>query len=231
MTARGGSFGPVQLARYLGWWEFQVARAVRRGLFPAPDLGSRWSAGLVERFAARADEIRAEVGSLPDMGAARAARVLAERFGCEVAADAVFELGRREVFPITDWYKGNPLFDGHAVEVFSDRAVLDEALVAGVCVTADDAATHLRVRRVDFDHLVRAGLVAPSRWVRSGWQRRRSAPEVALYRVAELDALVEVEAIDWPAVRATLGGRVSLLAALPTATNKDMHGDDGEVQG
>ncbi|MEU4390186.1 hypothetical protein [Kribbella sp. NPDC023855] len=225
MTARRGSFGPVQLARHLDLWEFQVARAVRRGLIPGPDLGSRWSAGLVEEFEPLANEIGAEVGSLPDMGATRAARELAERFGCEVTADAVFELGRREVLAITDFYKGNPLFDGGAIERF---AVLEEAISAGRCVTADEAAAQLRIRRADFDHLVRAGLVEPSRWVRSGWQRRRDEPEVALYRVVDLDALLTAPGIDWAGVRATAPGRRSPLAALPTATNDVDH--DGEVQ-
>lgn len=229
MTACRGSFGPVQLARHLGWLEFQVSRAVRRGLIPAPDMGSRWSASLVEEFVARAEQIRAEVGSLPDMGATRSARVLGERFGCEVTADAVFELGRRGVVPIVDFYKANPLFDGGAVERFADRAVLEEAIAAGRCVTAGEAAAYLRVRRADFDHLVRSGRVAAVRRVYGSYRRaRRAAPLVALYRAADLDALVSDTGIDWAAVRATARGRVSPLAALPTATNN--HNDDDEQE-
>lgn len=230
MTARRGSFGPVQLARHLGWWDFQVTRAVRRGLIPAPDLGGRWSTGLVEEFAGRAGQLRVEVGSLPDMGATRAARELAERFGCEVTADAVFELGRREVLPITDFYKGNPLFDGGEVERFADRAVLEEAISAGCCVTTDEAAAYLRIRRCDVVHLVRAGRLAAVRRVYGSYRRsRRAAPLVALYRVADLDALLAATDIDWAIVRATAPGRRSPLAALPTATNDDVD-HDGEVQ-
>jgi hypothetical protein len=216
---RAASFGPVQLARHLGWFEFQVGRGLRLGLVPAPDLGGRWSAGLVEQFEARAEQVRGEVGSLPDLGATRVAVWLAERFECEVTADAVIELGRREVLPIAAWHKGYPLFDGRAVERFTDRAALADAIVAGRSVAAADAAAHLRIRRADFDHLVRAGLVTPARWVHSAWQRRRDEPEVALYRVSDLDALGSDVAIDWAAVRATPPGRVSPLASLPTATN------------
>lgn len=231
MTTRAKSFGPVQLARHLGWWDFQVARAVRRGLIPAPDLGSRWSAGLVDQFAARAEQIRAEVGSLPDMGATRTARVLADRLRCEVTADAVFELGRREVLPIADFYKSNPLFDGGAVEWFADRAVLDDAIVAGRCMTADEAAAHLRIRRSDFGHLVRAGRVGAVRNVYGSYRHtRRAAPLVALYRVIDLDALLADSGIDWAAVRATASGRRSPLAALPTATNDHNEGSDQEVR-
>ncbi|GAB3812745.1 hypothetical protein [Kribbella italica] len=227
MTARRGSFGPVQLARHLGWWDFQVARAVRHGLIPAPDLGSRWSAGLVETFAARAGQLGAEVGSLPDMGAARAARVLAERFGCEVTPDAVFELARRGVLPVVNFYRANPLFDGGEVERFSDRAVLDDAAAAGRCVTADEAAEHLRIRRSDFGHLVRAGRVGAVRRVYGSYRRSRSAaPLVALFRVVDLDALLADAGIDWAAVRATAPGRRSPLAALPTATTTN----DDETQ-
>jgi len=225
MTARARSFGPVQLARHLGWLEFQVERGVRLGLVPAPDLGTHWSVVLVEEFEACAEQIRAEVGSLPDLGATRVASWLADRFECEVTADTVIELGRRAVLPIADWYRGYPLFDGRAVERFTDRAALADAIVAGRSVTTADAVAHLRIRRADFDHLVRAGLLVPTRWVHSAWQRRRDEPEVALYRVAELDALEGDPAIDWAAIRATPRGRVSLLASLPTATN-----DDEEVQ-
>jgi hypothetical protein len=228
MSAPSGSFGPIQLARHLGWLEFQVARGVRLGLVPSPDQGSRWSAELVESFQGRAEQIRAEVGSLPDLGATRTAAGLADRFGCKVTVDAVFELGRRGVLPIADWYKGNPLFDGRAVERLDDRAVLDEAMVAGRNVTAAEAAAHLRIRRADVDHLVRAGLVMPTRWVHSAWQRRRDEPEVGLYRVADLDALERDPAIDWAAVRATPAGRVSPLASLPTATTTT--DDDEEVR-
>ncbi|MFI5712945.1 hypothetical protein [Kribbella sp. NPDC051620] len=231
MTGRAKSFGPVQLARHLGWQDFQVSRAVRRGLIPAPDLGSRWSTGLADELVARADMLRAEVGSLPDMGATRAALVLAERLGCEVTADAVFELGRREVLPITDFYKGNPLFDGGEVERFADRVVLAEAIEAGRCVTADEAAVYLRIRRADFDHLVRAGRVTAARWVYGSYRRsRRAAPLVALYRVVDLDAIQAASDIDWVVVRATERGRVSPLAALPTATNNQNGSDDEEVQ-
>ncbi|WP_183091712.1 hypothetical protein [Streptomyces radicis] len=40
------------------------------------------------------EEIRAEVGELPDLGAVRAADILRERLGIPVTPDAVIELGR-----------------------------------------------------------------------------------------------------------------------------------------
>jgi hypothetical protein len=229
MTEPKGTFGPIQLARHLGWFEFQVQRGVRLGRVPRPDRDFRWSAELIASFDDRADQLRAEVGELPDVGASKVARYLADRFGCEVTVDAVIELVRRGVLPIADSYKGYPLYDGRAVEQFADladRALLEEAVLAGRTVTAADAAAHLRVRRSDLEHLVRAGVVVPTRWVRSGWQARRRGPQVPLYRVADLDAMESDVAIDWAAVRETRPGRVSPLASLPTATNDD----DEEVQ-
>jgi hypothetical protein len=224
VSARAKSFGPIQLARHLGWASFQLERALRLGLVPAPDTGSRWSAGLAAELKAKAEQIYTEIGSLPDLGASRAAALLADRFGCEVTPDTVIELGRRGLLPTVDWYKDYPLLDGRAIEQFSDRAALDAAAAAGRCVTAHDAAAQLRIRRADFDHLIRAGRVKPARWVRSGYQRRRDAPQVALYRAGELDALERDSAIDWAAVRSTAPGRISPLAALPTASDDDETG-------
>jgi hypothetical protein len=51
-------------------------------------------------------------------------------------------------------------------------------------------------------------------WVRSSWQRRRSVPQVPLFRSADLDVLLVHPAIDWDAVRSTPAGRPSPLARL-----------------
>lgn len=76
MTARR-DYGPVQLATYLGLEQWQFSRARRAGLIPARDRArGRWSAVVADDALARIDQIRAAVGSVPDLGAVRAAEVL-----------------------------------------------------------------------------------------------------------------------------------------------------------
>ena len=93
--ARAG-YGPVQLAAHLGLERWQLSRAVQAGLVPGPDrAGGRWSAAAAAAALARAGQIRAAAGSVPDLGAVRAAGVLSFRLGVPVTADGVEELARR----------------------------------------------------------------------------------------------------------------------------------------
>jgi hypothetical protein len=155
-------------------------------------------------------------GTVPDLGAVRAAEVLTGRLTVPVSSDGVAELGRRGLIPVTGYHKGYPLYDGRALETFTDTGAAVEATRAGQLRTADQAARYLSVRRTDLDHLTRAGLLAPAGWGCGPYDRRNS-PSVPLYRTADLDGLTAGPGIDWDAVRATPKGHRSLLARLPGA--------------
>jgi hypothetical protein len=156
------------------------------------------------------------VGSIPDLGAVRAAEVLAGRLGTPVSSDGIAELGRRGLIPVTGYYKGFALYDGRALEAFTDLSAAAEATRAGQLRTADQAAAYLHIRRTDLDHLTRAGLLPPAGWGHGPFDRRATR-SVPLYRTADLDALTAVPGIDWDAVRATPKGHRSPLARLPDA--------------
>lgn len=203
-------YGPIQMADRLGLARWQIDRALADGLIPQPDVGGgRWSAGVVDAAEARLDDIRAAVGSVPDVGAGRAAEVLSQRFGRTVDLDVLVELARQDLIPEVGSYKGWPLYDGRALERFTDYAALDKAMTRSRLFTADQAAAHLQTRRCDLDHLVRAGWLEPATCTRSVWHAN-----VPLYRAADLDVRAADPAIDWDEVRATPPGRPSPLARL-----------------
>ncbi|MFG2299185.1 acyl carrier protein [Streptomyces sp. NPDC048603] len=211
-------YGPQQFPDRLGFELWRFERALAKGLIPPADIGGRrWSAAVVEEVAGRAEEIRGATGSLPDMGGVRAAALLEERFGMPVAPEVLIELDRLGLVECVNSYKGWPLYDGLALEHFTDRAVLEKAKRDGRLLNRTAAARRLRVRACDFDHLTKANWLRPATWVHSGWQRRRDTPVVALYRLGDLEVLLVHPAIDWEEVRATSKGRPSALARLSPA--------------
>ena len=210
-------YGPVQLAVFLGLEQWQFARARQAGLIGGPDLArGRWSAAAAAAALARAAQIQAAAGSVPDLGAVRAAGVLSERLGVAVTADGVEELARRGLLPVADSYKGWPLYDGRVLEAFTDAAAAAEATRAGQLRTAAQAAAYLRIRRSDLNHLTRSGMLTPAKWGRGPWDRRDTF-SVSLYRTGDLDQLAARPGIDWAAIRATPPGRRSPLARLAEA--------------
>ncbi|MFE4265392.1 hypothetical protein [Streptomyces sp. NPDC056883] len=214
-TQERADYCPQQFPDRLGFWLWRFERAVAKGLIPPADVGGRrWSAAVVEEVAGRAEEIRTETGGLPDMGAVRAAALLEERFEVPVAAEVMVELDRLGLVERVGDYKGHALYDGQALEDFADRAVLERAKHNGRLLDRTAAAKYLGIRACDFDHLTRAKWLRPQMWVHSGWQRRRDAPCVALFRLGDLDVLLVHPAIDWDPVRATPKGRPSPLARL-----------------
>ncbi|MET8704295.1 hypothetical protein ABZW10_36400 [Kitasatospora sp. NPDC004723] len=219
-SKRAGTFGPVQFPDRLGVSLWQFERARRAGLVPEPDAGGgRWSVAVVEEVMGRRAQIAA-LGALPDVGAERAAGLLGARFGMELEAGVLIELARTDVIPVVGEYKGHALYCGRALETFADRAVLERAVESGRLYTRVQAAGYLRVREADFAHLVRSGWVEPVTWVRSGWQRRREVPAVALFRQGDLEVLLAHPGIDWDEVRRTPKGRPSQLARLTTRTGR-----------
>lgn len=216
MTARR-DYGPVQLATYLGLDRWQSSRAREAGLIPGPDRPrGRWSAEVADAALARVGQIRAAAGSVPDLGAVRAAEVLSARLGAVVTGNGVEELARRGLIRVVGHYKNYPLYDGRVLEAFTNVAAAIEATWAGHLRTADESAAYLRIRRSDLDHLVRAGMLAPADWGHGPFDRR-DAFSVPLYRTGDLDDLAERADIDWTAVRAVQAGCRSPLAAWPTA--------------
>ncbi len=208
------TYGPIQMPDRLGLSQAQLARAVRMGLIPpADDATGRWPAAVFQATLARVEEIRAQVGELPDLGAVRAADVLQERLGVPVTPDAVIELGRARQLPVVGEHKGHLLYDGRALELFSDRAALERAKRDGRLLVREEVAEELRIRLSDADHLVRSGRLRPAAYTRSRWRA-----EIPLYRAGDVAALERAEDIDWEAVRTTPKGRRSPLAALPSAT-------------
>ena len=155
-------------------------------------------------------------GSVPGLGAFRAAEVLSGRVGVAVTPDGVEELARRGIVPGAGWYKGHRLYDGRALEAFTDGAAAAEACRAGELRTAAQSAAYLRIRRSDLNHLTRSKILRPVRYGRGPWDRRDTA-SVPLYRTGDLDALLARPDIDWAAVRATPPGHRSPLAALAEA--------------
>ncbi|MGW4527847.1 hypothetical protein [Amycolatopsis sp. NPDC004378] len=208
-------YGPIQAPTALGMPMWQFERAVTAGLIPPADPATgRWPADAVLTALAEVEQIKATVGSQPDVGAGRAADVLADRFGIDVPSSVLLELDRLGLITEVGEYKDYPLYDGRALELFYDRAALEKALVDGRLLQRKEVAEHLRVRAADVEHLIRANWLEPVTWVRSGWQRRRSTPAVPLFRAADLDVLLAHPAIDWDVVRATPPGRPSPLAKL-----------------
>lgn len=217
-AARGRTdYGPVQLAGFLGLQQWQLSRALGDGLIGGPGRPrGRWSAQLAEAALARAGAIRAAAGSVPDLGAVRAAEVLSGRLGVTVTGDGVEELARRGLIPVTGHYKGHPLYDGQALESFTDTAAATEACQAGRLRTAARATAYLRIRRSDLNRLTRARVLKPAKYGHGPWDRRDTF-SVPLYRTGDLDALLARADIDWQKVRSTPPGRRSPLAELAEA--------------
>ncbi|MFB8407557.1 hypothetical protein [Streptomyces sp. NPDC055912] len=214
-TWERADYGPQQFPDRLGFSLWRFERALAKGLIPPADVGGRrWSVAVVEEVEGRAEEIRTATGSLPDMGAVRAAALLEERFGLPVASEVMVELDRRGLVECVGDYKGHALYDGQALEHFTDRAALERARHDGRLLDRTGAAQCLAVRACDFDHLTKAKWIRPTMWVHSGWQRRSEAPCVALYRLGDLDVLLAHPGIDWEEIRATPKGRPSPLARL-----------------
>lgn len=215
------AYGPLQLDERLGLRIWQRDRALKLGLIPPMDRARGWSAALVDQLAARADEIREKVGSIPDMGANRAAVILANRYRTAVSIDVPPELCRRGLLPIVGEYKGYPIYCGRTLETIDlDPELLAHVTAVGRLLTADQAAERLRIRRADLNHLTRAGLLTATSWSRYGGLPKSAAPDVPLYRCGDLDALAADTSIDWAAVRAAAPGTRSPLAALPDGSDQ-----------
>lgn len=220
------ALNPAALAERLGIAEWQVVRAHRDGILPQKDRSVGWSADLSDRIVAehagRTTELVDRIGRVPDGGTWDTMHQLAHWFQPDnVTTDGVRELLHRGLIEVAYYDRDYPVFRGRSVEAFMDRAdarsLLAEAVTFGRSLTADEAAVELGVRRTDFDHCVRAGLLTPMRIGRTGhWSKSRD-PGCPLYRWGDVAALLELPGIDWVDVAATPKGHRSPLAKLPDA--------------
>jgi hypothetical protein len=197
------------------------------GLIPAPDASSyQWSRAAVE--ALDADAIRAAMPSPPISGGAAADRI-ADALGTpnrtihgEKANVTAFVVRRFVDRGLLVDLSANPegtLHHPDQVAKVCRREDLADLVAADTPLGPEQAAARLRVRRADFDHMVRLG------WVRSPQSievrfgtSRAGAVDVALYTTASVDAIVTAHPeVDWEQLRAVEKGRRSPLASLHPA--------------
>ncbi len=194
------------------------------GLIPAPDVpSSRWSRAAVE--ALDADTIQVAMPTPPISGGAAADRI-ADALGTpnptthgEKANVTAFVVRRFVDRGLLVDLSANPdgtlHHPGQVAEVCRREDLADLA-AADTPLGPEQAAARLRVRRADFDHMVRLG------WVRSPQSievrfgtSRAGAVDVALYTTASVDAVpAEHPEVDWERLRTVEKGRRSPLAAL-----------------
>ncbi|MEU5137923.1 hypothetical protein [Streptomyces californicus] len=192
------------------------------GLVPDPDVPpSRWSRAAVEALDAAAIDAAMPAG--PISGSAAADRI-ADALGAPnvsglkafVTAFVVRRfVDRGLLVDLSTNPDGLLLHPGQVAEVCRLKDLAD-LVAADTPLGPEQAAARLRVRRVDFDHVVRLG------WVRSPQSievrfgtSRAGAVDVALYTTASVDAVpAEHPEVDWEQLRAVEKGRRSPLASL-----------------
>jgi hypothetical protein len=195
------------------------------GLIPAPDVSSsRWSRASVE--ALDSDAIRAAMPTPPISGGAAADRI-ADALG---TPNVISEKANVTAFVVRRFVDRGLLVDLSAnpdgtlhhpdqVDQVCRREDLADLVAADTPLGPEQAAARLRVRRADFDHMVRLG------WVRSPQSievrfgtSRAGAVDIALYTTASVDAVVPAHPeVDWEQLRTVEKGRRSPLAALRPA--------------
>ncbi|CAL9672985.1 hypothetical protein [Streptomyces sp. enrichment culture] len=194
------------------------------GLIPAPDASShQWSRAAVE--ALNADAIRAAMPTPPISGGAAADRI-ADALGtpnpttygerANVTAFVVRRFVDRGLLVDLSANPDGTLHHPDQVAEVCRREDLADLVAADTPLGPEQAAARLRVRRADFDHMVRLG------WVRSPQSievrfgsSRAGAVDVALYTTASVDAVpAEHPEVDWEQLRTVEKGRRSPLTSL-----------------
>jgi hypothetical protein len=215
------AYTPVQLAAVLAWKPAQLDAGRRARLIPAPDvtrpqrLGPRWSPTLTRRIVACRDDLTAHL-AMGSLGAYQTAQAMTEKLGVDVDSAAVAELARAGHIPVTGDFRGNALYAVWAACAIIDLPLLAQAAVDGELRTTDGAAQWMSIRRADVDQLVRRDWLTPARMADNPHlSRSAGAGTMALYRTADLAALLAYPGIDWTAVRATARGRRAPLPGAP----------------
>ncbi|MFJ9461118.1 hypothetical protein ACIRST_39370 [Kitasatospora sp. NPDC101447] len=159
------SYGPELLRRRLGLtgWQFEEAR--QQGLLPEPDTeDGQWSADLEARLRAGAAELVARLGTVPRVGAVKAATVLGQAAGLPVVAEDVHRLTEAGVLRPDGEFKGNPTYGAESLLAVPAAAV--EEAVTGRLRRAEAAAEALRARSAQ-------SLSAAEAAEELGWSARR----------------------------------------------------------
>ncbi|MBH1937782.1 hypothetical protein I5Q34_26510 [Streptomyces sp. AV19] len=192
------------------------------GLVPDPDADShQWSRAAVEAMDTEA--IRAALPQDPIPGGVAADRI-AEALGTpnvpgEKAKVTSFVVRRLVARGLLTDLSGNPEgtlhHPGQVAEICA-REDLAEFVAANTPLGPDQAAAWLRVRRVEFDWMIRLDWIRPTETIEVRFGTSRAgAVDVPLYRTAAVDALPAAHPeVDWEQLRTIEKGRRSPLAAL-----------------
>ncbi|MFJ9551119.1 hypothetical protein [Streptomyces erythrochromogenes] len=200
--------------------------ATGTGLVPAADVGpGRWSRAVVQ--AADPEAVRAALWGIE---AGVAADRLTEALGVplpilrpRVTASGIGHLVKAGMLVYLGGDPQFPVVHPDQVAALARRRDLPAVLDRHVPLGPDQAAVRLGVRRTDFDQVVRLGWLAPVATVEIDFKRQGGVTTVPLYDAQEI-ALLEVvrPSVDWRAVRTTVAGRRSPLAALtPVVPGED----------
>ncbi|MFI0915567.1 hypothetical protein [Streptomyces abikoensis] len=199
--------------------------AQHTGLVPAPDASTwQWSRAAVETM--DADAIRATLPQEPIPGGVAADRI-ADALGTpnvpgEKAKVTSFVVRRLVARDLLVDLSGNPEgtlhHPGQVAEVCT-REDLAELVAANTPLGPDQAAARLRVRRCEFDWMVRLDWIRHTETIEVRFGTSRAgAVDVPLYRTATVDALPAAHPeVDWEQLRQLEKGRRSPLASIAKA--------------
>ncbi|MFF1556099.1 hypothetical protein [Streptomyces sp. NPDC058279] len=109
-----------------------------------------------------------------------------------------------------------PMFHPDQVTDLAGRPDLDRLIADATPLGPDRCAARLRVRRTDFDHLVRLGWITRAQEVRANFGAARGGTvRIPLHRSADVDRIpADHPEVDWVALRALGKGKRSPLARL-----------------
>ncbi|WP_030222973.1 hypothetical protein [Streptomyces bikiniensis] len=220
--ARRTEYDETQAAQRLKVPATAFRWARHAGIVPAPDLPpGQWSRAAVEAMDAGA--VRAAMNGEPLSGREAADRIAAA-LGTpnkmnEKAAVTSFVVRRFITRGLLADLSSNPKGTSHhpgQVAELCARGDLAELVTADTPLGPDQAADRLRVRRVEFDWMVKLKWIRPAEWAEVEFGTSRAgAVNVPLYRTADVDALPGAHPeIDWEELRQVEKGRRSPLAAL-----------------
>ncbi|MFJ1662345.1 hypothetical protein [Streptomyces anthocyanicus] len=192
------------------------------GLVPEPDLPlSQWSRAAVEALDAVA--IAAAMPAEPISGSAAADRIAAAVGApnmpgakTRVSAFVVRRFVDRGLLTDLSTNPDGTLLHPAQVDQLCRRPDLAELVAADTPVGPDQAADRLKVRRADFDHMVRLGWIRSPQTIEVRFGTSRAgAVNVPLYTTASVDAVIPAHPeIDWHPLRTVGRGRRSPLASL-----------------
>ncbi|MGW7101632.1 hypothetical protein [Streptomyces sp. NPDC054838] len=211
----------TEAAARLGVPEAALRWAVHIGAVPAPDAGpGEWSRAAVEAMDAEA--IRARLPYA--LSGAETADRLAQALGtpnppggpARVSVATVREMVAAGFLVDLSDVPDRPLFQPDQVADLAGRADLDRLIADAALLGPEQCAARLRVRRTDFDHLVRLGWITCAQQVKAKFGAARGGTvRIPLYRSADVDRIpTDHPEVDWPAVRAVGKGRRSPFAEL-----------------